>query len=192
MLNGPLKSYIYDIQEKCPPIFAPHSPAPPRYSVRPNGSELGKAPHPWTSKARLPTTPSPIHFGILAKNWNAEKKTKMLSNTMFPLYRLGFTLLWNSCRIGLLLPFKTNNSARFLYRIAFKKQHLLDLFNWIGFVSLFNLGFGFDLAWFTLSMLLIGLEGLRDLCLWLFFIVGLSTCGCWYVNGTSFVSTDEL
>ena len=38
--------------------------------------------------------------------------------TMFPLYRLGFTPLWNSYRIGLLFSFKTNNSARFLYRIS--------------------------------------------------------------------------
>ena len=38
---------------------------------------------------------------------------------MFLLYWLGFTLLWYSYRIGLLSPFKTNNSTRFLYRIAF-------------------------------------------------------------------------
>ena len=39
--------------------------------------------------------------------------------TMFPLHRLGFTTLWNSYRISLLFPFKTNNLAQFLYRIAF-------------------------------------------------------------------------
>ena len=33
-----------------------------------------------------------------------------------------FTPFWNSYRIGLLFPFKTNNSARFLYRIAFTTQ----------------------------------------------------------------------
>ena len=38
---------------------------------------------------------------------------------MFPLYWLGFTLLWYSYRIGLLSPFKTNNLTRFLFRIAF-------------------------------------------------------------------------
>ena len=41
-------------------------------------------------------------------------------------------------------------------------------------------------------MLLFGLGGARDLCLGLFFIVGLSTYGYWYVNGTFFVSTGQL
>ena len=47
------------------------------------------------------------------------RQEKVDTNTMFPLYRLGFTPLWNSYRIGLLFPFKTNNVARFLYRITF-------------------------------------------------------------------------
>ena len=60
----------------------------------------------------------------------------MQSNTMFPLYGLGFAPLWNSYRIDLLFPFKTNNLARFLYRIAFTTQRfwkwykiLLDRFH---------------------------------------------------------------
>ena len=31
--------------------------------------QIGQAPHPWTSKLRLPTTPNPIPFGILAAYW---------------------------------------------------------------------------------------------------------------------------
>ena len=46
----------------------------------------------------------------------------VLCYTMFPLYQLGFTLLWNSYRIGFLFPFKTNNSTRFLHRLAFTTQ----------------------------------------------------------------------
>ena len=45
-----------------------------------------------------------------------------VNHIMFPLYQLGFTPLWNSYGIGLLFPFKTNNSARLLYRIAFTTQ----------------------------------------------------------------------
>ena len=41
--------YIYDIQEKCP-IFAPTLPP---FSVCPNGSELGKTPHPTPRRRNL-------------------------------------------------------------------------------------------------------------------------------------------
>ena len=60
-----------------------------------------------------------------SKNQNCKYKifdNGLQSNTMFPLYGLGFAPLWNSYRIDLLFPFKTNNSARFLYRIAFTTQ----------------------------------------------------------------------
>ena len=54
---------------------------------------------------------------------------------MFPLYRLGFTLLWNSYRVGLLFPFKSNNWALFSYRIAFTTQSFWKWYKiyWIGF-----------------------------------------------------------
>ena len=58
---------------------------------------------------------------------------------MFPLYRLGFTPLWNSYRIGLLFPFKTNNSAQFLYQIAFTTQHF---WKWYKICQI-----GFTTAW---------------------------------------------
>ena len=41
-------------------------------------------------------------------------------------------------------------------------------------------------------MLLIFIREPRDLHLGLIFIVSLSTCGCWYINGTFLVSTGEL
>ena len=44
------------------------------------------------------------------------------TDTMFPLYRLGFTPLWNSYWIGLLFQLKTNNSARFPVRTAIITQ----------------------------------------------------------------------
>ena len=52
------------------------------FSVCPNGSKLGKTrPTPGHQKLdnESPPTPTPIPFDILAKNWNAKKKTKMLS-----------------------------------------------------------------------------------------------------------------
>ena len=52
------------------------TPLPP-FSVCANGSELGEtSPHPWMLKLRLPTTPTPIPFRILAKNVNAKKNPK--------------------------------------------------------------------------------------------------------------------
>ena len=73
--------HIYDIQEKCP-ILAP--PLHPLF-VCPNGSEQGETPlHSWTWKLRLPTTPPPLPSPFLAKNQNAKKKTKMLSQAQFP------------------------------------------------------------------------------------------------------------
>ena len=69
----------------------------------------------------------------------------------------------------------------------------------VGYVNMFNLWFGFDLAWFGprvfgqhCHMLLIFRSGPQKLCLGLVFIVSLCTCGYWYVNGTFFVSTGEL
>ena len=53
------------------------------------------------------------------------RKTEIVTvdhNFMFPLYQLGFTLLWNSYRIGALFPIKMNNSAAFLCWIAFTLQ----------------------------------------------------------------------
>ena len=63
-----------------------------------------------------------------------------VNHIMFPLYQLGFTPLWNSYRIGLLLPFKTNNSARFLYRIAFTTQRFWKWYKIyrIGFTAAWN------------------------------------------------------
>ena len=65
-----------------------------------------------------------FHLRSLELQEQGSKKEKNTGTSiiMFPLYRLGFTPLWNSYRIGLLFPFKTNNSARFLYRIAFTTQ----------------------------------------------------------------------
>ena len=62
------RPYIYDIHEKYP-ILAPPPPPLILFSVCPNGSESDKTPRrSWTSTLRLPTTPIPISFGILAKN----------------------------------------------------------------------------------------------------------------------------
>ena len=71
---------LYDIQEKCPIFALPFpffclskwvriGPDPPPLPPPPPGRRnLGYQP---------PNTPIP--FGILAKNWNAKKKNKMLS-----------------------------------------------------------------------------------------------------------------
>ena len=61
--------------------------------------------------------------------------------TMLPLYQLDFTPLWNSYRVGVLFPFKTNNSARFLYRIAFTTQ---TFWKWYKIYPI-----GFKMAWNT-------------------------------------------
>ena len=55
------------------------------------------------------------------------------------IYWLGFTPLWNSYRIGHLFPFKTNNLAQFLYRIAFTTQHF---WKWYKFYRV-----GFTMSW---------------------------------------------
>ena len=75
-------SYIYDIQEKCP-IFAPLS----LFFCLAEWVRIGQdLSYPWTSKFRIPTTPAfnTICFGVLAKIWNARKKTKTLSKALFP------------------------------------------------------------------------------------------------------------
>ena len=55
------------------------TPAPP-FSACPNGSDLGKTPPtPGRRNLGYQPPPTPIPFGILAKYWNAKKKTKMLS-----------------------------------------------------------------------------------------------------------------
>ena len=57
--------YIYDIHEKCPIFVLLPSPLFLSVLMAPNWT---RCPRPWTSKLRLPTTPSPlpIPFGILA------------------------------------------------------------------------------------------------------------------------------
>ena len=65
---------------------------------------------------------------------------------MFLLYRLGFTSLWNSYPIDLLFPFKTNNSARFLYWIAFTTQRF---WKWNKIYRI-----GFTMAWKQAKVLL--------------------------------------
>ena len=64
--------YIYEVHEK-PPIFAPLTPLPHFLSVR-MGTNWVRPPPPFT----------PIPFGVLAKNWTAKNKTKMLPKDKFP------------------------------------------------------------------------------------------------------------
>ena len=83
--------------------------------------------------------------------------------------------------------------------IVFLRVYIHSIVYIVGYVNMFNLCFGFDLAWFGprvfgqhSHMLLIFRSGPQKLCLGLVFIVSLCTCGYWYVNGTFFVSTGEL
>ena len=72
---------------------------------------------------------------------------------------------------------------------------------------MFNLCFGFDLAWFgklvqtqyfpvdlgnTTYVTNFHVRAACDLHLGLVFIASFSTCDCWYVNGTFLVITGEL
>ena len=98
---------------------------------------------------------------------------------------LGFFILVGSANLGAL--YSLCFSGVMVLRVCIRGIYYI-----IGFVSLFNLGFGFDLAWFTLSYVTNWPGRTAGFMFMIIFIVGLSTCGCWYVNGTSFVSTDEL
>ena len=69
--------YIHDIQEKCL-IFAPPPPSLLFLSVQ-MGSNWARPPTPGRRNLGYQTPSTHIPFTILAKNCNAKKKTKMLS-----------------------------------------------------------------------------------------------------------------
>ena len=87
----------------------------------------------------------------------------------------------------------------YIFLVRCFSVYIDGIFYIIGFINMLDLCFGFRASVVfprilgqRSRMLLVYLGRPRDLCLGLVFIVCLSACGSWYVNGTVFESTGEL